>query len=67
MGEVPAQTFSPDGKQNDAYAGSVTTMNPKKLRAKEHLGGPMNQEEIKMNRVMLNEINQLKKKLGDRY
>ena len=27
----------------------------------------MNKEEIKMNRQMLNEINELKKKLGDKY
>lgn len=39
----------------------------KKLRQKDQLGGPMNKEEIKMNRQMLNEISQLKKKLGDRY
>jgi hypothetical protein len=27
----------------------------------------MNKEEIKMNRQILNEISQLKKKMGDRY
>jgi hypothetical protein len=39
----------------------------KKLRHKETLGGPMNVEEIKMNRQMLNEIHELKKKYGDHY
>jgi hypothetical protein len=31
------------------------------------LGGPMNNEEIKMNRQMLNEISDLKKTLGEKY
>jgi hypothetical protein len=45
----------------------MTSLNMKKLRAKGHLGGKMNHEEIKMNKKMLNEINNLKKSMGDNY
>ena len=38
-----------------------------KLHNKNAVGGPMHREEIKMNRALLNDINSMKKKLGDRF
>ena len=60
MGENP-----PDAKFNND-APSITTMNPTKLK-KLAIDGPMNKEEIKMNKNLINEIYQLKKELGDHY
>lgn len=59
MGENPV-----DAKFNND-SGSITT-NPTKLK-KAAIDGPMNKEEIKMNKNLINEIYQLKKELGDHY
>lgn len=47
---------------------SVTSMghNPRSAK-KTRLGGPMTQDEIKMNRHILKEISQMKKNYGSRY
>jgi len=62
MGEVEASKelkYNPD-------AGSLV-VGGKQDKAKRYLDGPMNNEEIKMNRQLLQEIGQLKKQLGDKF
>lgn len=66
MGELPEHCLtSPDGKETGAL--SVMSANTKKLRGKEHLGGKMNHDEIKMNKQMLSEISKLKRTMGEKY
>lgn len=67
MGEVPTSScFVSPTAQGEHFVGSTTSMTVKK-RQRDMLGGPMNNEEIKMNRQMLNEISDLKKTLGEKY
>lgn len=66
MGELDT-SHNHDSKDHISIGQSMTSLNMKKLRAKGHLGGKMNHEEIKMNKKMLNEINNLKKSMGDNY
>ena len=53
MGELPT------APQYNKDAGSVTTLNPKNKRNTQ-IDGPMNNEEIKMNKQLLQEIYELK-------
>ena len=72
MGEFPtdgrtdlstgAVTKTKGGQSIVSSMAAIQRSNKKKL-----LGGPMNQEEIKMNRGLLKEISQLKKQMGERY
>lgn len=65
MGELPATLVtSPDSKNAVPYEGSITSITMKKLRQKDHLGGKMNAEEIRMNKQMLSDIAKLKKQIG---
>lgn len=54
-------------KYNHDTGSMVTNLNSKYDKTKRFLDGPMNKEEIKMNKQLLNEISQAKKKLGENY
>jgi hypothetical protein len=47
--------------------GSVSSIANRKMFSRKNYGGPMHKEEIKMNKALLHEISDLKRKLGDRY
>jgi len=67
MGELPEQRDlnsagmdSISMQYRPGVAGSISSLN-KKNRGKHVLGGPMNHDEIKMNRELLKQISLLKK------
>lgn len=73
MGELPDDirtdlitgNLDPSVRQQLQTVGSVISI-PKKNKRKNILGGPMNMEEIKMNKELLKEISAMKKKGGER-
>ena len=67
-GEMPAEELPTGGSQEGGYAGSVGSIALRnRLHHKKNLGGPMHREEIKMNKALLHDISEMKKKLGDRF
>ena len=70
MGELPqTRTDLTSGAQSNLkhHQPSISSMAMHRNIKKKHLGGPMNQEEVKMNRDLLKEISTLKKQMGERY
>ena len=61
MGNIVTDTL----KYNADSGSMVTNLNSKHEKGKRFLDGPMNKEELKMNKQLLNEIGLAKKKLGD--
>lgn len=69
MGELPeTRTELLNGETSSVAQIQMQQPSLASMRKKRNvLGGPMNVEEIKMNRALLLEINQHKKQHGDRY